>query len=147
MGKFSEKYLLIIAVVLFCAALVVRADVIAYYTFNGNTYDSTANNYDSTSITGLSYSTDVPSAIGAGKSLYWVDASIARYVAIPTIRGLGKEFTVTMWVKIPSTFTNTAGYRVLLANQVPYNPGFSIAVNTWNADNRRLMLENFVLSL
>jgi len=116
------------------------ANVIAYYTFDDDVYDSTANKYDGTAVN-LSYSADVPVVIGAGKSLSWADVSIARYAAVPTVRGIGNKFTVTMWVKIPSEFTNTDGYRALLSNQTPTENGFTIAANTWNADNRRLILE------
>src|SRR3989339_1275349 len=143
MSRFSITCLMFvfIAVFLSCTAFVARAEVVAYYPFNDDTYDSTANNYNSTSSTGVSYSADVPGAIGAGKSLYWADASVARYVAIPTVRGIGKKFTVTMWAKIPSNFTNTSGYRTILSNQSTSVTGFTIAANTWSADNRRLLLD------
>ena len=121
-----------------CAGI---ADVVAYYTFDDHARDATASLLDGTPVN-ISYSTDVPSAIGTGKSAAWGDHSVARYVSLPVICGLGPQFSITCWAKTPSSYTNPSGGTTLLANSIPQSAGFQWYLNSWNSDNRRLNLGN-----
>lgn len=123
------------------AHMISPARCAAYYTFNDTLNDATVNHYNYTGTAGLTYSTDVSSALGSGKSLYWADASIARYVAIPKIPDLADKFAITMWVKIPSAYINGVTQRTLLANNNLASTGFSMAVNTWTSDDRYLYFQ------
>lgn len=116
---------------------VLQAEVVAYYTFDSNTLDSTANKYDG-QPTNLTYSASVPSALGSGKSLYWGDESVQRYVNLPVVRGLGSNFSITCWAKTPNNYTNSSGTTCIMASSTPLAPGFDCWLNSWNSNNRRL---------
>lgn len=121
------------------AAVPDHPSVVAYYTFDDHPRDSSANQYDG-SLNNVSYDTDIPSQLSGGKSAYWGDDSVARYVSLPIIRELGPRFSVTCWVKLPAGYINAAGGTTLLANSTPGGAGFQFYVNGWNSDNRRLLL-------
>ena len=107
----------------------VTAEVVAYYPLNDSAYDATAFHRDGLLINGT-YSTDVPPAIGTGKSIYFsTNSAIGKYMQIPNDfypnSYLSNTFTVTMWAKIPA---GTTGNRTLFAN-ANFASGITVFVN------------------
>ncbi len=87
-------------------AVAARAGLVGYWTFDDATcVDSSSHGYDGT-LVGGSYSTDVPAALGSGKSLDLTGAD-GRYAIIDSIAygavndpfNLGSNITVSVWVK------------------------------------------------
>ncbi len=115
-----------------------EAGVVAYYTFNGNSLDSTAYMHDGETHN-LSYSDIVPPALEGAKSLFWGDHSVRRYVQLPVIRGLGSDFSITFWARLPENYSNPGGGTPILSSAIPQAPGFNFFLNNWNTDNRNLL--------
>jgi hypothetical protein len=128
------KYAIIVGI---STANSATAGVVAYYPLDDNTYDATAFHRDGFQINGT-YSTDVPAAIGSGKSIYFDNnSSVGKYMQIPNESfpdaALGDSFTLTLWAKIPA---GTTGNRVLFSNS-HFAYGITIYVE---ADYQRLKI-------
>ncbi|MEW6027841.1 MAG: LamG-like jellyroll fold domain-containing protein, partial [Planctomycetota bacterium] len=123
----------------------VPSQILAYYTFDNNdVYDSTGLKNDGYAINPV-YDTNVPPAIGLGKSInfsesaIYPDSNTVQYLQIPNV-GLPDQFSLTLWVKLPADFNNPGGAQTLFANRNA-GAGIWVYVNTWNSNDKRIYVQ------
>jgi hypothetical protein len=113
------------------------SDLIAWYKFENNLYDSSGNNHTLTPVGSPQLKTD-KAKVGAysayfnGSSRYSIDNG-ANF-------NMGSKFTVTCWVYIPSL---TSSLKTIMANGTAgeQQPGFKLCVNSWQKLDRKITIE------
>ncbi|AKJ64642.1 LamG-like jellyroll fold domain-containing protein [Kiritimatiella glycovorans] len=126
----------VLALVLGCVMCGASPRVVAWYPFDGNCADAGTRGYDGIP-TNVSFSSDVPEALGEGQSLFFSESFDERYVEIPDVTELAGRYALTCWLKVPAGYTNTAGGRMILANRAA-SEGVWFWVNAWNHDTRSI---------
>lgn len=89
-----------LASVLLCSTA--HAQIVGYWPFDDTTVDASGNGNDGTIMGGVMFDTDVPAALGGGKSTAY-DGLAGTFVNVAQNSNLpvttGSAFTIAMWVK------------------------------------------------
>jgi hypothetical protein len=113
--------------------------LIGYWNFDDNTLDSSGRDNHGTISGGVSYDTDVPAALGAGKSALF-DGVVDTHVQVEHNSMMPvtahTNFTISMWVKGDGTIDNNDDRIFSEGSSLSNNPLFNLGTQVEGLDGR-----------
>jgi hypothetical protein len=112
-----------------------KADLIAYYPFNGNAKDSSGKGNDGTTFNTVL----TANRFGKANSAYYFDGS-SSYISIKDnnlLRLNNTDFTINYWINLDE-YIATTGSSVLSKNNGPYQNGWNCSVTGYGSAYTRV---------